>query len=400
MRTRIVSLLALPLLLAACGASAPPEVSDAKPSRNVVVRLVKPQPLAVQIKLPVVVRPKEELELRAAAQGVIRNLAYDKGDTVPASKLPQRRWLEVSEFLAAQPGGGQPTQEQVVFRNLAHLQGFQCFARIDDSQLLQSFREAQESYDQAVRDLKRTEEYPQSTGSQLDAARTRCSMARAAAERVLGMIEDTYVCNPVQGILTERTRMQGEFVHSGELIGRVAVMDRLVAELEIPEAHRQALTQGATLDIALNSLKDAQGRRMVRQGTITRIDTVAHPLTHSFTVDLELDNADLALPAGIFGTVSVTIYSKPDAMVVPLSAVRLSGTKKSLFVLPASGGSRVQELADIELGQMNLQWVEVRGDKLKAGMRVVTFGAQMLADGDEVSWTEQDPYVLKQESTP
>jgi RND family efflux transporter MFP subunit len=397
---RLASLAALTLLLAACGPGAPPDAGDARPARNVVVRLVKPQPLEVKIKLPVVVRPKEELELRAAAQGVIRELAYDRGDRIPASSLPQRRWLEVGEYLAQQPEGVTPTREQLVFRNLAHLQGFACFARVDDSQLLAGFREAQENYDQAMRDLKRTEEYPQSTGAQLDAARTRCSMARASAERVLAMIEDTYVCNPVAGVLTERTRQQGEFVHAGELIGRVALMERLVAELQIPEAHRGVLEIGSKLDIQLAALKDSQGRALVREGVITRIDVVAHPVTHSFTVDLELDNAGLSLPAGIFGTVNVTVYSRPDALVVPLSAVRLSGTKKSLFVLPASGGSRVQELADIELGQMNLQWVEVRGDRLKPGMRVVTFGAQMLADGDEVSWTEQDPYLLEQESRP
>ncbi|MCB9933638.1 MAG: hypothetical protein H6841_09475 [Planctomycetes bacterium] len=49
---------------------------------------------------------------------------------------------------------------------------------------------------------------------------------------------------------------------------------------------------------------------------------------------------------------------------------------------------------------MTSQWVEVLGNRLKPGMRVVTFGAQMLADGDEVQWTEQDPYVAAEESSP
>ncbi|MCB9934464.1 MAG: efflux RND transporter periplasmic adaptor subunit [Planctomycetes bacterium] len=400
MNMKFTMALALPILLAACGPGGPPEVSDAKQARNVVVRLVKPQPIEVKISLPVVIRPHEEVELRAAAPGVIRTLAYDEGDTIPETRVPARTWLEAADFLAAQPEGVAPTQEQLVFRNLRHLEGFASFARIDDSQLLQGFREAQESYDQAVRDLKRTEEYPQSTGAQLDAARTRRSMARAAVERVLAMIEDTYVCNPARGVLTERLRREGEYVNGGELIGRVAVMDRLVAELEIPEAHRQMMQPGVKLGVTLASLTDGQGSALVREATVSRVDYVAHPITHSFTVELELPNGDMSLPAGIFGTVHVVIYRKPDALVVPLSAVRLSGTMKSLFVLPASGGSRVQELADVRLGNMTSQWVEVLGNRLKPGMRVVTFGAQMLADGDEVQWTEQDPYVAAEESSP
>lgn len=395
MRARYTCLLALSLLVAACGPETPEDGTGGASARSVVVQLVQPQPLEVQIKLPVLIQPKETLELRASASGKITALTFREGDVVPAGKVPPAGWLDIDEYLSIQPeGAAKPTEDQIVLRNLNHLAGFQCFARTDDSQLRQQFREAQANYDQATRDLKRTEDYPQSTGSQLDQARTRRNIARAAVERVRSMIEDTYVCNPMEGVLTERMHQEGEYVNMGELIGEIAVMDRLVAELEIPEAHRQALTLGQKMQVQISSVKDDAGRMVTREAVIVRISSVAHPLTHSFTVELELPNQDLKLPAGVFGTVKVTIYSRPDALIVPLTALRLNGSTKSLFVLPASGGKTVRELEDIELGQFSTKWVEIRGDKLKPGMRVVTFGAQLLGDGDEVSWTDKDPYVV------
>jgi RND family efflux transporter MFP subunit len=395
MRARSICLLTLPLLLAACGPKPPELTEGANPTRNVVVQLVKPQPLNVKIKLPVVIEPKETLELRAAAPGKITALSFKEGDTIPASKVPAAKWLDVDEYLAALPEGSpKPTDDEIVFRNLEYLKGFKCFARIDDSQLKQNFREAQASYDQAVRDLQRAEDYKESTPAQLDQARTRRNIARASAERVRAMIEETYTCNPMQGVLTERMHQTGEYVNMGELIGKVAVMDRLVAELDIPEAHRHALKLGENLQVEIASVKGDNDKPIVRDAVITRLDSVAHPVTHSFTVELEIPNENLELPAGVFGTTRVTIYSRPDALVVPLTALNLKQDSKSLFVLPASGGNQVRELKNIELGQLTSRWVEIRGDKLKPGMRVVTFGAQMLGNGDEVNWTEQDPYVV------
>lgn len=395
MRTRNILMLALPLLVAACGNSGAPEVSESKQIRNVVVQLVKPQKLDVKIKLPVVIRPREELVLRAAVPGNIIALPYDEGEVVPASAMPEAKWLEVDEYLATLPADAPaPTEDELVFRNLRHLKDVTCFARIDSAQLRESFREAQANYDQAVRDLKRAQDYPQTTGAQLDQARTRRNIARAAAGRMITMIEDTYIMNPIEGVMTDRMHNVGEYANGGDVLAHIAVMDKLIAELEIPEAHRQSLTLGEEMNVVIGSLKGSDGNPVERKAKITRIDTVAHPLTHSFTVEMTIPNEDMNLPAGIFGTTQVTIYSSPNAIVVPLSAVRLNGQSKSLFAIPASGGDVVSELKDIELGQFSDQWVEVRGDKLKPGMRVVTFGAQALADGDEVHWTDDDPYVI------
>ncbi|MBZ0137146.1 MAG: efflux RND transporter periplasmic adaptor subunit [Planctomycetes bacterium] len=369
-----------------------------KAMRSVIAQSVQPQPLDVSIKLPVTIRPKDVIELRAPVGGAIVNLPYDKGDVIPAASLPPAVWLEAPEFIDAR-GPEQPaTDAEVALRNLRHLDGFECFARIESTQLEESLWEAQEGYDQAVRDLKRTEEYAQSTGAQLDQARTRRSMARANVNRVLAMINDTYICSPLEGVLIEKLRLEGEYVNGGELIGRVAVMKTLVADLEIPEAHRAAIQVGKEMRVDIGAIKDDAGKAVARMGKVALIDSVAHPQTHSFTVELHIDNADRALPAGIFGTVYVVIYSRPDALVVPLSALKLAGTSKMLYVaVGAEGEGTAKELRNIEIGHLGRDWAEIKGDALKPGMKVVVFGAQGLNDGDAIRWTEKDPYIMKDE---
>lgn len=383
MKARV--LLILPLLLAACGPQMPPAPENGQARRNVVAKPLEPRLLEVKVTLPVVTRPVEEVEIRATGAGRLVAMPHDKGDHVKSTRVPAGGWSTEEEFKAANP---EATEEQMALRNLAHLQGFAAFARVDDSALVQAFREAQSMYDQAVRDLKRLREYPDTTGSQLDNARTRRDTARASALRVMAQIEDTFVCCPVSGVVTQRARQQGEYVNPGELIATVAVMDRIRADLELPEAHYNSLKLGDKLDIKLRSLKDAQGQPVVRTGTVVRKDTLAHPQTHSFTVELEMGNSDLALPAGIFGTVEVTTYRRENALVVPLSAIKLNGPRKSLFVLK---GDKVKEITNIEIGQLSMEWAEILGDPVKAGERIITSGAQWLGDGDAVNAMDKEP---------
>ncbi|MBK8207112.1 MAG: efflux RND transporter periplasmic adaptor subunit [Planctomycetes bacterium] len=385
MRFRVL-LLALPLVVAACGPQAPPTSANGPTRRNVVAKAIVLQPLEVKIKLPVVTRAVEEVELRATMPGNIVDMPFDKGDKVEASSVPPGIWEEAQDYINRR--SMIPTEDEIALRNLEHLKGVKSFALIDDAALVQAFREAQSMYDQAVRDLQRLQGYPDTTGSQLDQARTRRDTAKAAALRARSQIENTRICSPVSGIVTERARQKGEYVNPGELIARVAVLDRIRADVEMPEAHYSALSVGDAVDVTLTSLRDAAGKSTVRKGLVARKDSLAHPQTHSFTVEIEINNADLSLPAGIFGTVQVTTYKRAEAIVVPLSAIKLNGPKRSLFVLK---GEQVKEVTNIRIGQLTMEWAEILGDAIKPGDRVVTTGAQWLGDGDLVTALEKDP---------
>lgn len=377
--------LTLAVLLAgaalAAGCTPPvPQAEEGPVKRNVAVKLMQPEPVEIRLKLPVNLRSRENIELRAAVAGTITDLTFEEGATVPASTLPAATWTEADAFLKANPGLTE-TDPRVLLRNLAHLEGVQTFARIDDAAARISFAEAQSQYDAAARALARVMGYKDSTEQQLDSARTAMVSARANCDRLRKMITDSYVTLPAPGVLTKRMRRAGEYVNGGELIGTVAVLDPLVAELHLPEAHRSAVKPGNMLDIEIQSVTDDLGKPVHVQAKVRLVDAVAHALTHSFRIEADIANTDHRLPAGVFGTTRLTVYKADNALTVPLSALRLRGEAISLFVV-ADG--RAREIKNITLGKISDTWAEVLGDSLKPGQKVVVSGTQLIAEGDEV----------------
>ncbi|MDC1141516.1 efflux RND transporter periplasmic adaptor subunit [Planctomycetota bacterium] len=373
----------LALAVTACGGgSNAEEQPNVAPPRNVVAKAITPQTLDIKIKLPVLVNPTETIELRAAVAGVIVDLPYNEGDVIPASAIPAATWTDEAAYVASRNGeNGAAGDEELSLRNMLHLNGLACFAKVDGKHLLQSLTETQANYDSAVRALERAKKYSATTEAQLDAARTAKVQSRAAATRVIGNLQDTFVCNPRSGVLTKRFRQKGEFVGMGELLGTIAVIDPLKASVQIPEAHQKVLKKGDEVSIWLPSIDET------RMAIVTRVAVVAHPTTHSFAVEMSIENTDMAIPGGIFGEVSISIYKIENAIVVPLTAIRLSGDQKFVYLEKNSIAREVP----VRIGQISSAGAEVFSDALEAGDKLITVGAQWLADGDTVRATEVDP---------
>lgn len=372
------------LLISACGDSSDANngATNGVPPRNVVVKAIVPQKLNIKIKLPVLVNPTETIELRAGVPGLILNMPYNEGDVIPASEIPEFEWTDEAEYLAKLgPDTAAPSDEVLSLRNLKHLRGLDCFARIDDNQLIESFVDAQANYDSSVRTLERTKKYSASTEAQLDAARTGRIRARTAVNRILRMLQNTLVCNPREGVLTKRYRQKGEFVGAGELLGTIAVVKPLKATVQVPEANHKSLTKGDIVSIWLPSLK----RNC--EAKVTRVGVVAHPSTHSFVVDMAIGNADLEIPAGIFGEIEISIYKTETAVVVPHTAVRFSSEQKFVYLEVAGVAKEVP----VKIGHIGSDQVEVFSDLLVPGANLITVGAKYLADGDIVQPSENDP---------
>lgn len=380
-----ILLLAGAVVLGAC-APKPPEAEGGPVRRNVSVQLMEPKPIAVTVKLPVTLRAREEVELRAAIPGVILSLPYEEGMEVPAGVMPPSEWVEADAFLKANPGLS-ATDDAVLTRNLRHLDGLAAFAHVDDRAARVNFREAQSTYDAATRTLNRVLSYKDSTEAQVDNARTAQVSARANCDRLRQMIQDAYVASPVKGVLRKRLRRAGEYVNGGELLGVVAVLEPLVAELHLPEHHRHAVSQGSEFDIEIQSVLDAAGKPAHVTARVRQIDVVAHPQTHTFRVEADIANPGRKLPAGVFGTTYLVVYRNAEALTVPLSALRLRGEKVSLFVVQ-EGVAR--EVKDVRIGRTFQDSAELLGDSVKAGQKVVVTGTQLLGDGDPVA-VREDP---------
>lgn len=343
----LVALASTLVLLTSCSREPAVAAPPAKPARNVSAMTLKPELFKVEIRLPCLSRPREVIELRAARQGRIAWLPFKEGDVVPGSASPNA--VEKLEQLTP-------------------------VARIEDSDLQVLLSAQTTRLESARRALKRVMDYADSTREQLDQAQTAFDLAQSDLRSTEQHIRDSYIVSPLPGVLTQRLRQVGEYVNMGELIGVVSVLDPLVVSYEVPEAHVARVKAGDEISVDFPAMSITSRRAVVRL-----VDKTAHPQTHTFRVEAEMPNAGLSLPAGVFGTLMLTIYDNPAALVVPLDAIKLEGAKQYVMVL-REGRAQKRE---VEVGRFTGNQVEVLSG-LKAGERIATLGARLLNDGDSV----------------
>lgn len=349
--------LLLPLVfLTAC--SKPPQAELPPVVHNVTALTIKPQRFKVDIKLPCLTKPREVIELRASASGIIADLPYKENDEVPASASPQ---------------------------TVEKLDEIKPVARIEDKELRTMLRDRELRLESARRALKRVLDYADSTKEQVDAAQTGFDAANTAFQAAEQALRNTYIVSPMAGVLTKRLRQKGEFVNHGELIAIVSVLKPLVVNLDVPEAHYVRLKKGDEQTITFTALDDLQ-----RKAKVSLVDRVAHPQTHTFRCEMELENTDAAIPAGVFGTIMLTIYDKPNALVVPVDAIKLEGEKKFVMVI---GKDNKASKREVEIGRFTQNQAEiVKG--LSEGDKIAVLGARLLNEGDQVVIRE-DPMKAK-----
>ena len=157
----------------------------------------------------------------------------------------------------------------------------------------------------------------------------------------------------------------------------IATLDDL-AEIEIdfraPEIHFGAVRPGQEI-AATSAAFDARSFK----GKITAIDSRIDPVSRAFRLRASVPNPDLALPAGMFMLVELTLAER-EVLTVPEEAVMISDQNASVFVI-ADGKA---ERRTIELGQREVGQVEVITG-LVEGEQVAVTGLQRLRPGAAVT---------------
>ena len=349
--TTALLLAATTVFFTAC--SQPPAAEKPAVVHYITALTLKPQRFKVEIKLPCLTKPREVIELRATASGIIADLPYKENDNVPASVSPQ---------------------------TVEKLEELKPIARIEDTEMQTALKDRELRLESARRALKRVLDYADSTKEQIDAAQTGFDAANTAHKAAVQAIRNTYIVSPMAGVLTQRMRQKGEFVNHGELIAIVNVLTPMVVKIDVPESHVARLKQGDEQSITFAALDG-----MTRAAKVSLVDRVAHAQTHTFRVELEMDNTDGKVPAGVFGTMMLTIYDKPDALVIPVDAIKLEGNKKFVMLVGADGKASKRE---VEIGQFTQNQVEITSG-LKSGDKIAVLGARLLNEGDAVVIREE-----------
>jgi membrane fusion protein, multidrug efflux system len=139
------------------------------------------------------------------------------------------------------------------------------------------------------------------------------ALAAAEVERDRGIVRA-----PWAGVVTELTSEVGGAALSfmGKEFGQLVALDPMLAVVEVSERRRQGVKIGQTAEIRLISGRPTTGR-------VRYVSPSASQTTRTYRVEIEIPNADLAIPDGITAEVSIPLDALP-ATRIPRSALTYS----------------------------------------------------------------------------
>ncbi len=222
------------------------------------------------------------------------------------------------------------------------------------------------------------------------AARAGVSASRAGETGSLAIVRgaqtqlgNTRVVAPFAGVIQERIQGPGELASPGQPVVRIVSGGAVKIEAGVPERYAGAVQVGATVQVTPTA-----GAGGPRGGRVTFVGVAVNPQTRTFPVEIQVDNSDGALKPSMVVRLAVTRAILQNVVVVPQEAVVRDGDATALFVATAGpGGAKVARRREVELGPTSGRTVVVLSG-LRAGESIVVSGGSGLEDGDAVRVAE------------
>lgn len=254
----------------------------------------------------------------------------------------------------------------------------------EDARLASRIEATRRHLESAEQELSRRQQlYKQKLIAEEDVwqARTRYEDALHNFDTSQRTFEKTHIKTPIAGVILELARdsngqavADGQMVSQGFGVARVAPLDVLIADVDLVGPELSRVRPGQTVRIAHYAFEDAD-----IEGTILRISPTMDSLTHTFRVEVEVNNSNGLLRPGMFIQASIITERHDNVAVVPRDAVTQRSGRNVAFVVD---GQRVVQ-RNIGVGLTDDGQFEVTSG-LQPGERVAVRGLETLTDGTRV----------------
>lgn len=214
----------------------------------------------------------------------------------------------------------------------------------------------------------------------LEEAETALLLAESsvrAEEAAVGVasraLKDASVSAPFAGLVARRSVELGEYVEPGKDLFELVSMTPLDVIFSLPEIDSQRVSPGQTIQISVAAPAD-----QTFDAVVTFIAPTVDPGTRTLRIKAEIDNREGLLRPGLFARVLVGTDQRRSVLMVPEEAIVQREGSAWLFLIGAE--DRVRRV-QVETGRQSKGRIEIRGENLSAGDRVVRRGHGGLADG-------------------
>lgn len=352
---------ALALLLASCSAEAPP----APPPPEVNIVTVGTQAVSNVIELPGRVQAYRTAEVRARVDGIVERRLFEEGSFVSAGKALFR--IDPSQLTAnVNAARAQLARAQATAANARQVVGRY-------QPLLSEQAIGKQEYDAAIAAQRTAEADVQSAQANLDSARLSLGYASVTAPiggraRRAEVTEGALVSAAQGTLLTTIEQIDRVYVNFGQSSSDLMAIRRDIAsgKLQIPPVGR--------VEVQL-VLEDGTPYPVV--GHLDFLDLSIDEATGTAALRAEFPNPSDALLPGQFVRARIKAGFRPNGILIPQRAVKLSADAATVMILDAKN---IVTVRPVKLGTMQQgQWAILDG--LKPGERVIVDGLQKVQPG-------------------
>lgn len=303
--------------------------------------------------------PQATVRVRPQVNGVLTQVLYKEGQTVKRGQLLATIDPRSFEMALQQAVGQRMRDEAQLAAARVTLARFETLWKQDSI--------ARQEVDTQAATVK-----------QLEAAVVGSKAAEGTARLNLSY---TRIVAPIEGRVGLRNVDVGNQVSTGDTNGIAVItkMSPIDVEFAIPQDHAAWLQHNAGAFMEVKAF-DRTRTTLLDAGTFASLDNQIDTQTGTVRAKARFNNARQQLFPSQFVNVQLQIRTIRNAVVVPVAAVRQSGSGEYVFVLQ---DDRTVKLRNVVRGQPVGDRVQVTSG-LQIGEKVITEGADRLRDGARV----------------
>jgi HlyD family secretion protein len=240
----------------------------------------------------------------------------------------------------------------------------------------QEIRQAQEAVRQAQEQLRLARANAVNDDikkQQVTQADAQLRQAQATLRLAQQQLSEASIVSPIDGYVTGKPAKVGQVVSPGSVVASIVSLSGVYFEGQVPETEIANVQVGQTATITLDAIP---GRTFT--GSIIAIDPKAESLGRLFAARIALQSPGNVVKPGMFGQAVLRLKSIPNAVTLPLGAIKKEGDKSYVFTKNGEVARRMQ----VQIGHQEGEVVQVVG--LPANVEVILGGKDLVQDGSKI----------------
>ena len=278
----------------------------------------------------------------------------------------------------------QGTLEQIFVNEGQNVKKGKLLAEINDSGLKEQLEQLTIQANFAKENFERTERlWNNNIGSEIQflKSKTDFESSQKMVEQMKDRLATTKIYAPFDGEVDEIISNQGSNLIPGvSQILRLVNLDKIYAEASVSEKYISFIEEGTEAIVQIPLLGKEIKSQIIQTGNFI------NPSNRTFRVEVPVENIDNKIKQNLDAKIKINIYSKKDAVVIPLRIVREDASGRNFVYLmnqDVKEGVYVTAKTFISLGNKNNTDVEVT-EGLKIGDMLVLEGASIVEDSQRV----------------